>query len=170
VAGHRAHPSGQCPFSSTTRRSRPSAGSWTLRRRTGIGSSRPDLTACVLIAKYAAQSMTKRQAGKIINIASTYSLFGSALAPSYSAAKGAIMQLTKSLPIELAPPQHSGERPSPGLDRYRSYGADQGHDALPRDPDANAGGPFRNARRMWWGRGVSRLSGGTLHNRHGAGG
>ncbi len=62
-----------------------------------------DLTACFLLAKYAAQSMTKRQAGKIINLASTYSLFGSAFAPSYSAAKGAIMQLTKSLAIELAP-------------------------------------------------------------------
>ncbi|MGN6167604.1 MAG: SDR family NAD(P)-dependent oxidoreductase [Solirubrobacteraceae bacterium] len=62
-----------------------------------------DLTACFLLAKYAAQSMTRRQAGKIINLASTYSLFGSAFAPSYSAAKGAIMQLTKSLAIELAP-------------------------------------------------------------------
>jgi len=62
-----------------------------------------DLTACFLLAKYAARSMTKRQAGKIINLASTYSLFGSAFAPSYSAAKGAIMQLTKSLAIELAP-------------------------------------------------------------------
>jgi 2-deoxy-D-gluconate 3-dehydrogenase len=62
-----------------------------------------DLTACFLLAKHAAQSMTKRQAGKIINLASTYSLFGSAFAPSYSAAKGAIMQLTKSLAIELAP-------------------------------------------------------------------
>jgi 2-deoxy-D-gluconate 3-dehydrogenase len=62
-----------------------------------------DLTACFLLAKYAAQSMTRRHAGKIINLASTYSLFGSAFAPSYSAAKGAIMQLTKSLAIELAP-------------------------------------------------------------------
>ena len=62
-----------------------------------------DLTACFLLAKYAAQSMIKRQAGKIINMASTYSLSGSAFAPSYSAAKGAIMQLTKSLAIELAP-------------------------------------------------------------------
>jgi 2-deoxy-D-gluconate 3-dehydrogenase len=62
-----------------------------------------DLTACFLLAKYAAQSMVRRQAGKIINLASTYSLFGSAFAPSYSAAKGAIMQLTKSLAIELAP-------------------------------------------------------------------
>lgn len=62
-----------------------------------------DLTACFLLAKYAAQAMTERQAGKIINLASTYSLSGSAFAPSYSAAKGGIMQLTKSLAIELAP-------------------------------------------------------------------
>jgi 2-deoxy-D-gluconate 3-dehydrogenase len=62
-----------------------------------------DLTACFLLAKYAAQSMTERQAGKIINLASTYSLSGSAFAPSYAAAKGGIMQLTKSLAIELAP-------------------------------------------------------------------
>jgi len=62
-----------------------------------------DLTACFLLAKYAAQSMIKRKAGKIINIASETSIFGSPLVPSYSAAKGAISQLTKSLAIELAP-------------------------------------------------------------------
>ena len=62
-----------------------------------------DLTSCFLLSKYAAQSMTERKAGKIINLASTYSLSGSAFAPSYSAAKGGIMQLTKSLAIELAP-------------------------------------------------------------------
>ena len=32
-----------------------------------------------------------------------YSYFGSAVVPSYSAAKGAIAQLTKSMAIELAP-------------------------------------------------------------------
>jgi len=32
-----------------------------------------------------------------------YSLFGAAFAPSYSAAKGALVQLTKSMAIELAP-------------------------------------------------------------------
>lgn len=62
-----------------------------------------NLTACFLLAKYAAQSMIKRQMGKIINIASAYSIFGCSFAPSYSAAKGAIIQLTKSLAIELAP-------------------------------------------------------------------
>ena len=40
---------------------------------------------------------------KIINIGSMYSFFGSGLIPSYSAAKGAIVQLTKSMAIELAP-------------------------------------------------------------------
>jgi NAD(P)-dependent dehydrogenase (short-subunit alcohol dehydrogenase family) len=32
-----------------------------------------------------------------------YSFFGSGLIPSYSAAKGALVQLTKSMAIELAP-------------------------------------------------------------------
>src|SRR5512146_420410 len=32
-----------------------------------------------------------------------YSFFGSGLVPSYSAAKGAVVQLTKSMAIELAP-------------------------------------------------------------------
>jgi 2-deoxy-D-gluconate 3-dehydrogenase len=62
-----------------------------------------DLTSCFLLSKYAAQSMTERKAGKIINLASTFSLSGCSWATSYSAAKGGIMQLTKSLAIELAP-------------------------------------------------------------------
>jgi NAD(P)-dependent dehydrogenase (short-subunit alcohol dehydrogenase family) len=48
-------------------------------------------------------SMVNRRQGKIINIASMYSLFGSGFFPSYSAAKGALVQLTKSMAIELAP-------------------------------------------------------------------
>jgi 2-dehydro-3-deoxy-D-gluconate 5-dehydrogenase len=47
--------------------------------------------------------MVKRREGKIINIASMYSFFGSGFIPSYSAAKGALVQLTKSMAIELAP-------------------------------------------------------------------
>ena len=61
------------------------------------------LSAVFLFSKFAARSMTKRKTGKIINIGSMYSYFGSAVAPSYSAAKGAIVQLTKSMAIELAP-------------------------------------------------------------------
>ncbi len=61
------------------------------------------LNACFLLSKIAAESMAKNERGKIINIGSMYSFFGSAFAPSYSAAKGAIIQLTKSMAIELAP-------------------------------------------------------------------
>src|SRR5664279_2798509 len=59
--------------------------------------------AVFLLSKLAARSMVASKSGKIINIASMYSFFGSGLIPSYSAAKGAIVQLTKSMAIELAP-------------------------------------------------------------------
>jgi 2-dehydro-3-deoxy-D-gluconate 5-dehydrogenase len=61
------------------------------------------LNSVFLLSKLAAHSMIRHKNGKIINIASMYSLFGSGLVPSYSAAKGAIVQLTKSMAIELAP-------------------------------------------------------------------
>ena len=61
------------------------------------------LNAVFLLSKLAAPFMINRKGGKIINIGSMYSFFGSALIPSYSAAKGAIIQLTKSMAIELAP-------------------------------------------------------------------
>jgi 2-dehydro-3-deoxy-D-gluconate 5-dehydrogenase len=61
------------------------------------------LNAVFLLSKIAAGSMVKHKGGKIINLGSMYSYFGSGLVPSYSAAKGAIVQLTKSMAIELAP-------------------------------------------------------------------
>jgi len=61
------------------------------------------LNTVFLLSRLAAKSMVKRQSGKIINIGSMYSYFGSGLIPSYSAAKGAVIQLTKSMAIELAP-------------------------------------------------------------------
>jgi NAD(P)-dependent dehydrogenase (short-subunit alcohol dehydrogenase family) len=48
-----------------------------------------NLNACFLLSKLAAQSMVKQRVGKIINIASEFSRFGSGLAPAYSASKGA---------------------------------------------------------------------------------
>ena len=60
------------------------------------------LDSTFLLSKLAAQSMLTRRRGKIINLASMYSIFGSAALPSYSAAKGAVVQLTKSMAIELA--------------------------------------------------------------------
>jgi 2-dehydro-3-deoxy-D-gluconate 5-dehydrogenase len=78
----------------------------------GVLNEKPDdwdnvietqLNAVFLLSKLVARSMLSRRRGKIINVGSMYSFFGSGLIPSYSAAKGAIVQLTKSMAIELAP-------------------------------------------------------------------
>ena len=61
------------------------------------------LDATFLLSKIAAQSMQARRRGKIINLASMYSIFGAAALPSYGAVKGAIVQLTKAMAVELAP-------------------------------------------------------------------
>ncbi len=62
-----------------------------------------NLTSVFLLSQIAARSMVKRGRGKIINLASEYAIFGSGSIPSYSASKGAIVQLTKSMAIDLAP-------------------------------------------------------------------
>jgi 2-dehydro-3-deoxy-D-gluconate 5-dehydrogenase len=61
------------------------------------------LDATFLLSKYTAASMVRRKRGKIINLASMYSYFGAGLLPSYGAAKGGIVQLTKAMAVELAP-------------------------------------------------------------------
>ena len=61
-----------------------------------------NLNSCFILSRIAAQSMAPRRAGKIINIASEYSRFGNPISPAYSASKGALIQLTKSMAIELA--------------------------------------------------------------------
>ena len=50
----------------------------------------------------AAYPLLKEKGGKIINIGSMYSLFGSPVVPSYSASKGGVVQLTKSLAVAWA--------------------------------------------------------------------
>jgi NAD(P)-dependent dehydrogenase (short-subunit alcohol dehydrogenase family) len=50
----------------------------------------------------ACHRMMARQGGSIVNIASMVSFFGTGLAPAYSASKGAVAQLTKSLAIAWA--------------------------------------------------------------------
>ncbi len=61
------------------------------------------LNSVFLLSKLVARGMVERKRGKIINIGSMFSYFGSGIAPSYAAAKGAIVQLTKSMAVELAP-------------------------------------------------------------------
>ena len=60
------------------------------------------LNAVFRLSKLVAKSMVQKNHGKILNIGSMYSFFGSSRVPSYSAAKGAVIQLTKSMAIELA--------------------------------------------------------------------
>jgi 2-deoxy-D-gluconate 3-dehydrogenase len=62
-----------------------------------------NLTSVFVLSRLVASSMVKRGGGKIINLASMYSYFGSGILPSYSASKGGIVQLTKSMGVELAP-------------------------------------------------------------------
>ncbi len=50
----------------------------------------------------AARPLLRRQGGAIVNIASMLSFFGGGLVPGYSASKGAVAQLTKSLAIAYA--------------------------------------------------------------------
>jgi len=51
----------------------------------------------------AAHDLLAKQGGSIVNIASMLSFFGGAHAPAYSASKGGVVQLTKSLAIKYAP-------------------------------------------------------------------
>jgi 2-deoxy-D-gluconate 3-dehydrogenase len=62
-----------------------------------------NLKASFLFAQAVHPSMRELGRGKIINIGSEYSLFGSAQVVSYSASKGGVVQLTKSLAVAWAP-------------------------------------------------------------------
>jgi 2-dehydro-3-deoxy-D-gluconate 5-dehydrogenase len=62
-----------------------------------------NLNSVFLLSQIAARSMATRGRGKIVNIASEYSHFGNPIAPSYAASKGGLVQLTKSMAVELAP-------------------------------------------------------------------
>ena len=62
-----------------------------------------NLSSCFFLSQIAAQSMAARKQGKIINIVSEYSLFGAQTGIPYAAAKGALVQTTKTMAIELAP-------------------------------------------------------------------
>ena len=62
-----------------------------------------NLSSCFFLSQIAAQSMAARKQGKIINIVSEYSVFGARGIIPYAAAKGALVQVTKTMAIELAP-------------------------------------------------------------------
>src|SRR5215510_5220103 len=51
----------------------------------------------------ACRPLLAKARGNVVNTASLYSLFGAAHAPGYSASKGGVVQLTKSLAVAWAP-------------------------------------------------------------------
>lgn len=61
-----------------------------------------NLTGVFLCTQAVLESMRKRDAGRIVNIASTAGLTGYAYTSSYSAAKHGVVGLTRSLALELA--------------------------------------------------------------------
>jgi NAD(P)-dependent dehydrogenase (short-subunit alcohol dehydrogenase family) len=50
----------------------------------------------------ACKPLLLKQGGAVVNVASMYSFFGAGLAPAYSASKGGVAQLTKSLAVAWA--------------------------------------------------------------------
>jgi len=62
------------------------------------------LTAPFLFGKYAAKAMiTAGNGGKIVNVSSTSGYYGRNRAVAYTAAKGGVVNLTRSMAIQLAP-------------------------------------------------------------------
>lgn len=76
-----------------------------------------NLSSVFLMSQCVAESMRERRRGKIINIASMMSIFGAGNAIGYSASKGGVMQLTKSLAIALAPHNIQVNAIAPGFIR-----------------------------------------------------
>ena len=74
-----------------------------------------NLRGVFLCAKAAHPTMAASVGGKVINIGSMTSLFGSDWVASYSASKGGVVQLTKS----LGKGQHSGECHTTRLNTHR---------------------------------------------------
>jgi 2-dehydro-3-deoxy-D-gluconate 5-dehydrogenase len=62
-----------------------------------------NLTSAFLLSKAVYPAMKRAGGGKIINIGSMTSIFGSSFAAAYAASKGGIVQLTKSMALAWAP-------------------------------------------------------------------
>lgn len=61
-----------------------------------------NLSAVFTLSQLAGRTMLAQGSGKIINVASMTSFFGSEMIPAYAASKGGVMQLTKALSNEWA--------------------------------------------------------------------
>ena len=61
-----------------------------------------NLTSAFLLSKATYPAMKAAGGGKVVNVGSMTSIFGSSFAPAYAASKGAIVQLTKSQALAWA--------------------------------------------------------------------
>jgi NAD(P)-dependent dehydrogenase (short-subunit alcohol dehydrogenase family) len=62
-----------------------------------------DLTGLFLVSRSAAQVMVRQKSGRIVNIASVMGVVPARLQCAYTAAKGGVVNLSKTMAIELAP-------------------------------------------------------------------
>lgn len=88
--------------------------------------------------------LIKSDIGSIVNVSSMYAIFGSDMAPAYSASKGAIDQITKSLAIEYADDGIRVNAVAPGWIDTPLVGAlpeEMVHDIIKRTPMARLGKP-----------------------------
>lgn len=83
-----------------------------------------NLTSAFLCSQAAYPEMKKAGGGKIINIGSMLSIFGTAYAPAYGASKGGIVQFTKSIAVAWAPDNIQANAVLPGwIDTELTRGA-----------------------------------------------
>ena len=108
-----------------------------------------NLTSAFLMSTAVYASMKTGGGGKIVNIGSMTSIFGSPFASAYAATKGGIVQLTKSLAHGLGQGQHSGQLDPAGLVRYRVNREGPGTDPGPSRARSvsNSAGPLGQAGR-----------------------
>ena len=121
-----------------------------------------------LLERAAYPIMKTSGGGKIINIGSMMSIFGTSFAPAYAARKGGIVQLTKATGVGVGPGQHPGERGAARLDRHRAdHKARAGGPGPPRArARAHARRALGRARRSRGRRGVSRRPRLRFRHRH----
>jgi len=92
-----------------------------------------NMTGVFLVAKAAARLMMKQRSGKIINTASVLGLRGSPQAMAYCAAKGAVVQMTRVMAIEMGPAGVQVNAIAPGLfetEMTQQYFKSDGKEAL----------------------------------------
>ena len=124
-----------------------------------------NLTSAFLCSQAVHPAMKAVGGGKIINIGSMMSIFGTSFVPAYAASKGGIVQFTRSCAVAWAKDNIQAAR----LDRYRSDQACPQGDRRParQGAGAHAGGALGRDRGFRRDCGVSLIRRIGLCHRHG---